>query len=194
MNEKERPAPRIYVADLAAYNAGDLRGEWIELTPDTTVEELQDAIHALLERCARGEYVAEEYAIHDYENFHGYMLDEYEHPETVVKVAAFISEHGALGAKLVNQSYDVDEARGILEDQYAGCSDSLADWASEFLEDSARSASTRTHRRRACRSRRRPLPRPRPRPRRARSRRPPARRARACARIPASRCRTSSGR
>ncbi|MCC6643111.1 MAG: antirestriction protein ArdA [Deltaproteobacteria bacterium] len=140
MNEKERPAPRIYVADLAAYNAAELRGEWIELTPDTTVEDLQQAIRALLERCSRGEYVAEEYAIHDYENFHGYELDEYEHPETVVKVAAFIAEHGELGAKLVNQSYDVDEARGVLEDQYAGCGDSLADWASEFLEDSGQLA------------------------------------------------------
>lgn len=140
MTEKERPAPRIYVADLAAYNAGNLRGEWIELTRDTTVEDLQEAIHAMLERCSRGEYVAEEYAIHDYENFQGYELDEYEHPETVVKVAAFIAEHGALGAKLVNQSYDVDEARGVLEDQYAGSGDSLTDWVSEFLEDSGQLA------------------------------------------------------
>lgn len=140
MNEKERPAPRIYVADLAAYNAGELRGEWIELTPDTTVEDLQNAIHALLERCSRGEYVAEEYAIHDYENFHGYMLDEYEHPETVVRVAAFVAEHGELGAKLVNHSYDVGEASEILEDRYAGCGDSLTDWVEEFLEDSGQLA------------------------------------------------------
>jgi antirestriction protein len=136
MSEHERPSPRIYVADLAAYNAGELRGDWIELGRDSTVEDLQAAIRALLERCSRGEYVAEEYAIHDYENFHGYALDEYEHPETVVKVAAFIAEHGELGAKLVNQSYDVDEARGILQDQYAGSGDSLVDWVGEFLEDS----------------------------------------------------------
>jgi antirestriction protein len=140
MNQKERPAPRIYVADLAAYNAGELRGEWIELTRDTTVEELQQTIHAMLERCSRGEYVAEEFAIHDYENFHGYELDEYENPETVVSVAAFIAERGELGAKLVSQSYDVDEAKGILEDQYAGAGESLTDWVSEFLEDSGQLA------------------------------------------------------
>jgi len=140
MNDKERPAPRIYVADLAAYNAGELRGEWIEVTRDTTVEELQREIHEMLARCSGGEYVAEEFAIHDYENFHGYELDEYEHPETVVKVAAFIAEHGELGAKLVNQSHDVDEASGVLEDQYAGSGDSIADWVSEFLEDSGQLA------------------------------------------------------
>jgi antirestriction protein len=136
MSEKPRATPRIYVADLASYNAGRLRGEWIELDRDTTVEDLQASIHALLERCSSGGHVAEEYAIHDHENFCGYELDEYEHPETVVKVAAFVAEHGQLGARLLNHSYDIDEARHVLEEQYAGTGDSLADWASEFLEES----------------------------------------------------------
>ena len=40
---------------------------------------------------------AEEHAIHDYEGFEGARISEYTGIETIAKLAAFISEHGALG-------------------------------------------------------------------------------------------------
>lgn len=130
----ERSAPRIYVADLAAYNAGTLHGEWLDLGVETTVDEVTASIHAMLQRGPLGR-TAEEYAIHDHEGFHGYEVHEYESLETVVKVAAFVAEHGELGAKLVNHSYDIDEATGVLENQHAGAAESLADWVFEHVKD-----------------------------------------------------------
>src|SRR5688572_9380760 len=65
---------RIYVADLAAYNAGHLHGVWIDATQD--VEDIQAQIDAMLKSSPVAD--AEEYAIHDYEGFDGYNLGEYE--------------------------------------------------------------------------------------------------------------------
>lgn len=136
MEDAGRVDPKIYVADLAAYNMGTLHGCWVDLSIDTTVDEVQSAIAAMLEESpALPDVVAEEYAIHDHEGFHGYHLEEHEHLETVVKVAAFIAEHGELGAKLVNVSYDVDEAQEALTSRYAGCGTSLSDWVEEHLTD-----------------------------------------------------------
>ncbi len=79
--------------------------------------------------------VAEEWAIHDHDGLHGYEMDEYEDLETVVKVGAFVAEHGELGARLINNSYDIDEAAQTLEERSAGCADSLCEWLEEHLED-----------------------------------------------------------
>ncbi|MCC6898778.1 MAG: antirestriction protein ArdA [Polyangiaceae bacterium] len=141
MSENERPTPRIYVADLAAYNMGHLHGRWIEIDSDATVEGICASIRAMLRQSpALPECIPEEYAIHDYEGFAGYEVDEYESLETVVAVGAFIREHGELGAKLLNRSYDIDDAKGVLDDQYAGAGESLAGWVAEFLEDSGQLA------------------------------------------------------
>lgn len=133
---RETLPPRIYVADLAAYNAGELHGEWVELTETSTVEDVRAAIAAMLERSpVLPDVVPEEYAIHDYEGLHGYEMDEYEHLETVVKVGAFVAEHGELGALLINHSDDVDDAAHALEERYAGAGDSLRDWIEDYLDD-----------------------------------------------------------
>ena len=65
---------RIYVADLAAYNAGILHGVWIDATLELDV--IQEQVNTML--TASPEEGAEEYAIHDYEGFDGYNLSEYE--------------------------------------------------------------------------------------------------------------------
>ncbi len=136
MPDIDHPGPRIYVADLAAYNTGILHGRWVDLNIDTTVDEVREAIRAMLhDTPVTPPEVAEEYAIHDYEGFHGYELDEYEALETVVSVATFIAEHGELGAELVNMSDDVDDARHSLEERYAGSGESLTAWAETYAED-----------------------------------------------------------
>lgn len=44
---------------------------------------------------------AAEWAIHDYEGFDGVRIAEYAGIDDVVEIAAFISEHGKLGAELI---------------------------------------------------------------------------------------------
>lgn len=53
----------IYIADLAAYNAGKLVGKWFDLNNYTDAGELKDAVFDWLK--ARG---IEEYAVHDYDD------------------------------------------------------------------------------------------------------------------------------
>jgi len=64
--------PRIYVACLAAYNGGTLHGEWIDA--DQSADDIGEAIKQMLSRSP--EPCAEEWAIHDHENFQGIELGE----------------------------------------------------------------------------------------------------------------------
>lgn len=62
--------PKVYIADLAAYNEGKLIGEWIDLSDFSSGEEVMDKISELMEKWSKeqGEE-REEYAVHDMENF-----------------------------------------------------------------------------------------------------------------------------
>ncbi|MDX5984934.1 antirestriction protein ArdA [Sphingomonas echinoides] len=124
--------PRIYVACLAAYNNGILHGAWIDAARDPW--ELWDDIRAMLQ--ASPVAGAEEYAIHDYEGFGGVRIAEYEGIDCVAHIAAFIVEHGALGAAVLDYyGDDMAEAREALEDRYIGSYTSLADYVQELTED-----------------------------------------------------------
>jgi antirestriction protein len=133
----ETPNPRIYVADLSAYNQSKLHGCWIDVEPGMAVEDLRTAIGNMLKQNPVLSGVAtEEWAIHEYEGFQGYELDEQETLDSIVKVAAFITEHGELGAKLINQVYyDVEAATVVMEEHYAGSGESLGSWAAEYIEE-----------------------------------------------------------
>ena len=67
-----KETPRIYVADLEAYNNGRLEGEWLDLADYNDADELMDAIQDVLKKSG-----GEEYAIHDYENFPSVLYSEY---------------------------------------------------------------------------------------------------------------------
>jgi antirestriction protein len=123
---------RIYVACLAAYNNGILHGRWIDAHQDT------DDIYAAIREMLKASPIAgaEEWAIHDYEGFEGLYIAEYQGIEQVADFAAFIAEHGELGAKLVNHYGSLEAARETLEDYYAGEYSSLADFAQEMTESS----------------------------------------------------------
>ena len=128
-------APRIYVASLADYNAGRLHGRWIDA--DQPIEVIREEIAAMLAE-SREFFPAEEWAIHDYENFGGLRLSEYEDIELVAQVAFEITQHGPVFASLV--SYlggvsQVEEARRYMEEAYRGEWDSLTDYAQELIED-----------------------------------------------------------
>jgi antirestriction protein len=124
--------PRIYVADLSAYNAGKLHGAWI--AADRGVDEIHAEIKAMLAESPEPD--AEEWAIHDYEGFGGVKLGEYEDLEEVARIGELLNEHGPLFGKLVDHfGRDVDESVRAMEENYAGEFDSLSDWAQQFAED-----------------------------------------------------------
>ncbi|MEM7017160.1 MAG: antirestriction protein ArdA [Pseudomonadota bacterium] len=123
--------PKIYVADLAAYNNGKLHGVWIDATLD--LEDIQAAVSSMLKNSPEG--FAEEYAIHDYEGFAAYRLDEYEGLESAHEIACFIEAHGEIAAELLNHFNDIEEAQKAIEEHYAGCYTSVADFAQELTEE-----------------------------------------------------------
>ncbi len=124
---------QIYVADLAAYNAGHLHGVFIDATDD--LDDIQDQINTMLASSPVED--AEEYAIHDYEGFEGCSIEEYEGIESAHEKALFIAEHGALGGLMLTHFCDdMEEARKALNDCYCGSYESLADYAQELTEDS----------------------------------------------------------
>ncbi|MFK4753765.1 antirestriction protein ArdA [Oceanobacter antarcticus] len=123
----------IYVADLAAYNAGTLHGVWIDATQE--LDDIHEAIQTML--AASPEPFSEEWAIHDYDGFGGLGLGEYEGIERVHAIAVFLEEHGELGkAVLSHWCSDIDQAQQALSDDYHGCFTSLADFAQELTEES----------------------------------------------------------
>ena len=77
--------PRIYIACLAAYNSGKLHGAWIDATQG--IEDIQRHINSILRTSPIPD--AEEYAIHDFENFGSYRVSEYEGIKEVSEIALF---------------------------------------------------------------------------------------------------------
>jgi len=126
----ETPLPRIWVGCLAAYNSGRLHGRWISATD---ADEIWDAVRAMLADSPEPD--AEEWSIFDYEGFEGAEVSEHASFDSVCELAAFISEHGALGGKLLAHfGQRLDEASAAFED-YAGQHKSLGDFASDFTEE-----------------------------------------------------------
>jgi antirestriction protein len=129
----ETTTPRIYVACLAAYNSGYLHGAWIDATQGEWG--IWEDIQKMLAASPIPE--AEEHAIHDYEGFEGARISEYTGIETVAKLAAFITEHRALGgAVLEYYNNDLEEASEALTERYLGQYTSLADYVQDMTEDS----------------------------------------------------------
>lgn len=125
--------PRIYVADLAAYNAGYLHGVWIDAAGD--IDDIWGQIKKMLSESPVED--AEEVAIHDYEGFSGYSLSEYEGIDAAHDIALFIEEYPGFAGELLNYYSDLDEARKMAEENYYGCYSSVADYAQQFTEDTS---------------------------------------------------------
>jgi antirestriction protein len=124
--------PRIYVACLAAYNNGWLHGAWIAVGDDA--DDVRTTISTMLK--ASPVAGAEEYAIHDYEDFGGVEIAEYAGIERVVEIAAFLRARGRLGALMLEHvGGEVDAAERALDDQYRGVFSSLADCFEALTEE-----------------------------------------------------------
>ena len=124
--------PRIYVASLSDYNAGRLHGRWIDA--HRGADAIREDIDAMLAESR--EPVAEEWAIHDYDNFWGYAVPEFASVEHVSEVATLLIEHGQVFARLLNHfGGHIDDARGCMENAYRGEHESLAAYAQELAEE-----------------------------------------------------------
>ncbi|MEH2267536.1 MAG: antirestriction protein ArdA [Nostoc sp.] len=126
-------APQIYVACLSAYNNGKLHGMWIDCTQDA--EDIQDDIEWMLSWSPCNNYEAcEEWAIHDFQNWCGIHIDEYESIEKLAELAQILSEHGA--AYAAYYEYDSSEAsvEGFQE-HYWGEYESEEDFVYDQLEE-----------------------------------------------------------
>ena len=132
INLIENNNPKIYVADLCAYNNGYLHGVWIDATED--LDAIQDQVNDMLKASPIGIF-AEEWAIHDFECFGGYHVSEYESFETLHDIALFLKEHGDVASAALSYSSDLDEAREMVEDRYHGCHDSEEEFAAQLYED-----------------------------------------------------------
>jgi len=123
---------KIYVACLAAYNNGILHGRWIEANQDPF--DIWSEVSEML--LASPVEDAEEWAIHDHDGFEGCTVSEHAAFDYVSELAQFIDEQGALGGKLVEYYGSLSDARGAIEDHYAGEYESLSDFAQEITEQS----------------------------------------------------------
>ncbi|NJM51602.1 MAG: antirestriction protein ArdA [Sphingomonadales bacterium] len=124
--------PRVYVACLAAYNNGYLHGAWIDAAQEPW--SIYDDVKAML--AASPIAGAEEWAIHDIEDFGGVRIEEYTGFERVSALASFIAEHGEIGAALLDYySGDLEEAKEAIADRYMGEHSSLAEYVQELTEE-----------------------------------------------------------
>lgn len=82
--------PRIYIADLAAYNNGQLHGVWLDAVED--IETLRAAVDRLLASSPMAG--AEEFAIHDHDGFGPLRIDEHDSLARVAALARLAERHG----------------------------------------------------------------------------------------------------
>jgi antirestriction protein len=123
--------PSIYVACLAAYNAGHLHGVWIEFTPGIDAGDVQLAIDEMLKNSPEPD--AEEWDIHDSEHFAEFSSHDL---ELLCQVAELIHEHGEGAVKgFIDHMGSVNTAAEIdnFSDIYLGCYASEADFCEEHF-------------------------------------------------------------
>lgn len=128
-----KPSPAIYVASLADYNNGVLHGRWIDAAREPW--EIQADINAILD--SSREPNAEEWAIHDYEQFGRWKVGEYDSIEQISRVAKNIAEHGYAYSAWADvfdgedARFDVDAFHGA----YLGHYDSVTDYVEQMADD-----------------------------------------------------------
>ncbi|MFA7440345.1 MAG: antirestriction protein ArdA [Sphingomonadaceae bacterium] len=109
-----------------------MHGAWIDAAQEAWA--IYDAVRVMLN--ASPIEGAEEWAIHDYEGFGEIRIEEYASFERVSAFAAFIGEHGEIGAALLGHySGNLDEAREAMTDRYMGQHATLADYMQELTEE-----------------------------------------------------------
>ncbi len=123
--------PHIYIVCLAAYNSCYLHGRKIDATQD--VETIQNQIQEMLSKSPIAD--AKGWVIHNQDNFGSIQLSKYNDFEEICQIAAFIHEHGELGAELVANFHNVEDAQEAREDNYHGKYSRELDFVIELFEE-----------------------------------------------------------
>ncbi len=130
-------APKIYVASLSDYNSGTLHGEWISAAQST--DDIHNEIRMMLAKSEESN--AEEWAIHDYEDFGAVRLHEYEDMSVVATIASGLVEHGpTFGHWAEHCRVECDRASLLaeltrFEEAYLECWESQEAFAESMLDD-----------------------------------------------------------
>lgn len=135
-NKINEDNPQIYVACLSAYNNGYLHGGWIDASEG--IEHVRECIKEILKSSPVAEE-CEEWAIHDFQGFGNYKVDESHDLEELCKVAEFLRECDKFPAEVVSwliDDYGIDGAKEKMEDDYIGEFDTSSDFAYHYVEDS----------------------------------------------------------
>ena len=119
---------KIYVACLASYNSGILYGSWIE--PKTDKDELEAQIAEVLKSSPSPD--AEEYAIHDYDNFPN--LGEYPDLNKVIEVVEAIKLHGVKAVEGFIEHFSIEDLEHF-ENAFHGTFDSFKVFAQDYADD-----------------------------------------------------------
>lgn len=128
-----KPSPAIYVASLADYNNGILHGKWIDAAREPW--EIQADINDILDSSLQPD--AEEWAIHDYEQFGQWKVGEYDAIEHISRIARGIALHGYAYSAWADvfdgepASFDIDG----FHEAYLGHYDSVLDYIQQMAED-----------------------------------------------------------
>lgn len=132
--------PRIYVADLSAYNDGRLVGEWIDLKKFNSGDEVMKEIASLLKNWSKlsGE-VREEFAIHDYEDIPESLASEYMNKadfDAIYKLLKVAEENDMPVEVLAKAMSEMGESDAeIVANQYIGSGESYDDYVIELVNE-----------------------------------------------------------
>lgn len=125
------PSPAIYVASLADYNNGILHGKWIDAAREPW--EIQADINDILDSSRQPD--AEEWAIHDYEQFGGWQVGEYDSVETISRIAKAIRQHGRAFASWLSIFGRLPEDFDSFHESYLGHYDSIEEYVEQMADD-----------------------------------------------------------
>lgn len=137
---------RVWISDLAAYNAGVLRGKWWDPMDYADAGDFEAAVGEWIEGTEgapdaedvgeRGVYyVPEEWAIHDFEAPDGIRIEEYAPLGEVWELARLVAEHGDAYAEYVGYVGRDFATAEDFEDKYAGQYGDGAMYAEELFAD-----------------------------------------------------------
>ena len=121
----------IYVACLAAYNAGKLHGEWIDAAQDAP--SLNQQVQRMLQQSPQP--CAEDWAIHDYEGFGDIRISEWHGLPEVSRLALLIKEHGEAFAAYAAYVGEVAATEEAFEEAFCGHWESEQAYAEDLFDE-----------------------------------------------------------
>jgi antirestriction protein len=138
MSQKATATPRVWIGCLAAYNGGDLHGQWVDATDADRLEHVRAEVIRTSPVWNRGE-AAEEHAVMDYDGFGALAstLGEWASFNTLAAIGQAVEEHGPAFAAYVDAcepTLDEHVADGF-DDAYRGEWESEQDYAEHEINE-----------------------------------------------------------